>query len=239
MNTPLVQGQFGYQMTKGVGTNMPYLVNKETGDRNFVNKAQLGSMGGNVGGVGGQQIPGAGGVGGTDFGSLKTILTLAALSNPKNASKYSTIMSMVGELEPQEPSAYEQKKEEAKQVETKTERKLKELENLYLNNDLAKGSTGGIWTSIETIINPGGPYARYKSAVKSIRPRLARLAGDTGALAVQEQIAQEKLFPTARYTRSEAIQQFNMARRMLGLPERDFSNIGGSSITDFAGGYER
>ena len=101
------------------------------------------------------------------------------------------------------------------------ERVLSTLEDYYFKNKLHKGMTlEGLTTSVTGVVDRNSPYYRYKRALKSARVALARVAGDVGNLAVQEQLAQEKGVPDALYDRQNAIEQFNLMRQNLGLKPR-------------------
>lgn len=173
--------------------------------------------------------------GGIDYKAIQEKLFKLGLANPKNASKANTLFEMAGKLGPSDAQ-----KEDARKKDTAVNN-LELLENMYFNNGIGKGPAGGILSELEALVSPGSTYKRYKNAVGSMRPGFAKLAGDTGNLAVQEQIAQGKLFPTARFSNEEAIEAFKTARQRFGLPERDYASLVknyGKGVSGFASQYE-
>jgi hypothetical protein len=117
------------------------------------------------------------------------------------------------------------KTELAKMVNPQADRLVTELENYYFQNDLAMGNLGGVFADIGTKLDPNSPYAIYKNMLESKRPQLAKLAGDVGNIAVQEQIQAGKPFPTARSTKKMAIERFQQIRKNFGLPERNYNDL--------------
>ena len=162
---------------------------------------------------------------GDSSGDLRQILLMQAINNPKKASQISTILNMLPA-----PSADDLKKQSAKQLALQN---ITQLEDLYFSNKLYKGPglSGIITDFLGPKLQPGGGYGMYKNTVESMKPTFARAAGDVGNLSKAEQEAAAKNFPTARYTRAQAIQRFNEARERFGLPIADYSNYGGVKDT--------
>ena len=162
--------------------------------------------------------------GGDTSSALKSILLMEALNNPKKASQISTILNMLPT-----PSADEVKRTDAKKLAAQN---IDQLEQSYFGNKLHQGGVRGAMTTwFGTKLDPYGPYGQYRNLVNSMRPTFARAAGDVGNLSLQEQLAQGRLFPTARATRAEAIKSFDAARVKFGLPAGDYSSYGGVSNT--------
>lgn len=111
---------------------------------------------------------------------------------------------------------------------------LTDLENLYFGEpgkegDQAKGRLGGIWSSAKAKIGMNSKLNRFNNYLMSIRPTLAKAAGDAGNLALQEQIMAGKIIPTTYSTPEEALGQFSDARSRFGLESKNLSDISGPS----------
>jgi len=160
---------------------------------------------------------------GGDSSDLRSILIMKALQNPKQASQISTILNMLPA-----PSTDDLKKQSAKQLALQN---ITQLEDQYFGNKLHKGNNpSGIFTTLfGGKVAPGSSYGQYINTVESMKPTFARAAGDVGNLSRAEQEAAAKNFPTARYSRTEAIKRFNEARKRFGLEERDYTTITGSA----------
>ena len=93
------------------------------------------------------------------------------------------------------------------------------LENKYTSKKLAKGRIGGLFATIlgATGFNPD--VTDYQTLRESIKPQLAKGAGDVGNLAIQEQQAAIGQIPTVYSTPEEADLQFATARKKFGLSE--------------------
>ena len=126
-----------------------------------------------------------------------------------------------------EQSADEQKRDRAK---ADAERVFTQLEDKYFSaNDgksLAKGRLGGIVANVEARAGANPDLNSYRQLRDSLRPTLARAAGDVGNLALPEQVNAVKEVPTEFNTTAEAYQYFRDARKRFGLPERDIHKIG-------------
>jgi len=132
-------------------------------------------------------------------------------------------------------SAAEQKKLDAA---TNADRILKQLEDNYYGakgaeGDLAKGRVGGISATLLEKIGMNAPLRNYKDLLVSIRPTLAKAAGDAGNLALQEQIMAGKVIPTAFATPEEAALKFKTVRARFGLPERNLEEVQGPPLNQF------
>lgn len=168
---------------------------------------------------------------GVPLDQLKKAFGIMSLANPKSATTLNTILGMVT-IKP--PTAAEIKDKLAKQ---NADRIITQLENQYFQSRLHYG-TGVKGTLAEltyplsgtAIGNPNDPYAVWKNNLESMRPFLAKAAGDAGNVALQEQIQAGKPFPNARANKQTAIQRFSEIRQKFGLPKRSYDNIdsGGS-----------
>lgn len=112
---------------------MPYIIDKTTGQEQFVDKSQLGrqmqppTMEG-VSGAGATGVGGAGFDMASIYESVKPLLLMQALQDPKNASKYATVLGMGEKIYNKEESvAATKKKEEMKRAELLYD----ELDKLY------------------------------------------------------------------------------------------------------------
>ena len=131
------------------------------------------------------------------------------------------------------PSAAEEKTTQAK---ANADRILTQLEDLYYGGkgeegDLEKGRVGGVGASLMATLGINTPLNVYKDLLKSIRPTLAKAAGDAGNLALQEQIMAGKVIPTEFATPAEALKKFKTVRARFDLPERDISGVSGPPKT--------
>jgi len=112
---------------------MPYIIDKTTGQEQFVDKSQLGrqmqppTMEG-VSGAGATGVGGAGFDMASIYESVKPLLLMQALQDPKNASKYATVLGMGEKIYNKEESVAATKKKEEKEL---SQTLFKELDNLY------------------------------------------------------------------------------------------------------------
>jgi len=97
------------------------------------------------------------------------------------------------------------------------------VEAYYFDNKLAKGWPSGLLDELEAMVTLNSAYARYKRLAKSVRVDLARIAGDTGNLALQEQLVQEKLLPDARFNKKDAQEMFKLVRTRFNLPQSKYT----------------
>lgn len=141
----------------------------------------------------------------------------------------------------QEPTVQEREisreEREKKEVQRKVETFITNLENMYFNNQLHYGPQKGIIKNIETFIRPGTALDRYKNTLHSQAVKLAKQAGDVGNIAWQEQLAQIKAFPGARWKKQDAIKQFKTIRKNLDLPERKYSDLGEKRVDELLDEY--
>jgi len=161
---------------------------------------------------------------GGDMNSLlRQALLIKALQDPKNVSKYSALSGMIQQQEPSASEITENKKKE------NTEQLISQLEDYYFGNKLYKGNTAQgayLQSPLLPIIDPNNAYLTYKSNLESIRPQLAKAAGDSGNIALAEQIQSGKPFPTSRFNKKSAERNFKEIRKKFGLEERNYDNIG-------------
>lgn len=164
----------------------------------------------------GQTYTGGTNTGGINSQALQQTLGAAAAKKGDYGTAFSILNSDVSGL-----SADDKKRQQSI---ARGERVLSTLEDYYFKNRLAKGMTlDGVMTSITGAVDRRSPYFRYKRALKSARVALARVAGDVGNLAIQEQLSQEKAIPDALYNEKDAKEQFNLMRQNLGLkPRKDY-----------------
>lgn len=118
-----------------------------------------------------------------------------------------------------------------KRTKDRAEKTLEELENLYFGNpkkgdELHSGRLGGLLAKLRVITGTNPQLKTYEATIQRSRPFLARAMGDVGNLNLEEQIAAVKQLPSGFSTPEEAIQGFNSARRILGIPERDYTGLG-------------
>jgi len=180
------------------------------------------------------QTTGAPSVGATDVQDqsslVRSMLQMKALQDPKNASKYSSILGMF----PETPAA---DIKTAKQGEN-AERVIRQLEDQYLFNKreaLAYGRVDGAYqTYIANIASGKNPELRtYLASRDRNKPFLARAAGDVGNLSAPEQERAVAQLPTALSTPEEAIQGFEAVRQSLGLKPRDLVGEATTKQPDF------
>jgi hypothetical protein len=114
-----------------------------------------------------------------------------------------------------------------------TERVVGQLEDIYFGKEgeesLAFGKSGlggrlpGVTKKIERQVSPGEPGSAterlntYLRTLESIRPQLAKAAGDSGNIAFQEQLQAGKGLPQPTDTPTEAIEIMQSARQKFGL----------------------
>lgn len=154
---------------------------------------------------------------------LRQVLLIKALQDPKNISKYSALSGMIQQQEPSASEITENKKKE------NIEKLISQLEDYYFGNKLYKGNTAQgayLQSPLLSIIDPNNAYLTYKSNLESIRPQLAKAAGDSGNIALAEQIQSGKPFPTSRFNKKSAERNFKEIRKKFGLEERNYDNIG-------------
>ena len=106
------------------------------------------------------------------------------------------------------------------------EKIISQLEDMYFaSKDLSSGRLGGIGEKIKSMFGFNEPLKSYESIISSIRPTLARAAGDVGALSEVEQKAAVKPLPTAYSTPEEAIAGFTAIRKRFSAPMRDYNDV--------------
>lgn len=118
----------------------------------------------------------------------------------------------------------------------KAETLIRELEQLYLGNEgelplsFAKEQVGGrlpgTIKQFQKNVAPGtfpesDRLNTFQRILESSRSTLAKAAGDSGNLALQEQILAGKALPDANSTPQEAVELFKSVRKKFDLPESD------------------
>lgn len=137
-----------------------------------------------------------------------------------------------GDVKPQ-LSADEQKKQDAKM---NAARIIQQAEDLYYgkadttSDDLAYGRIGGLLQSVSGKLGYNPSLTTYENFLESIRPTLARAAGDVGALSEQEQRAAIKILPKATSTKEEAARAFKEVRRKFGILDTPTKTSTGSKF---------
>lgn len=161
---------------------------------------------------------------GTETGGVNPLNLLFASLIAKNPKQTTALSAMHGLLKPKEKSEAEKESDKKK---SDAERMLTQLENMYFKKKLHYGnSPKGIYAeTLAPMIDPDADYVRWKKLLDSERPMLAKLAGDTGNLALQEQIQAGAPFPTARYDKKSAAESFADIRTKFGLPERTYEKL--------------
>jgi len=157
--------------------------------------------------------------------SLKTLFAGLIMSNPK---QYSALNAVFEKLKKPEKTAAEIESEKKKQD---SERIVTQLEDFYLNNKLYYGNNikGFYGDALAPKVDPNSPASKYKALLESVRPYLAKAAGDSGNLAFQEQLQASKPFPTTRFNKKSAEDSFKEIRKKMGLPERNYETSSDSN----------
>jgi len=151
---------------------------------------------------------------------------MAMLMLPKaDADKLANFIKMT------EGSVEEQKISRSKEA---TEQIITQLEELYLGGRLFSGGKGvgarisGKAREISAKLGYEPDIMVYMSMVDSVRPTLARAAGDVGNLSEAEQIAAVGALPQSpTATKEEAIKGFQEMRRKFGLKKVNYSKLYG------------
>lgn len=196
---------------------MPRVIrNKKTGEVRVIDEKELSSYGI---GTQAQAQTGSESSGGDEF---KKLLLAAALADPKNISKYTGLSSLAEGLYPKQTD----KEKEKAGAEEDFERITKLLENQYFGlesgeKEIGRGRLGGLLSKGKAAIGLDPRLRNYEALVQSVRPTLAKAAGDVGNLALQEQIAAGKLLPTAFSTPEESRGGFEILRERFGAQPRE------------------
>lgn len=206
---------------------MPYLVDKTTGQRQFVDRSSLGGT---------QQTTGSA-TSGMDPEILRQILLQAAIQSPKDASKYATILNLAT---PATASADKEKQQSQAEI----ERIITGLEDMYFFSDRGPltygvpGELGRLSARMEQFnaqqradYNP--ELLNYMSQRDSIRPKFVKAMGDSGNFSDSEQKKAVNSIPTGLNSPTEALQFFAWTRNKFGLQARDIEgelNKSGSSV---------
>jgi len=125
-------------------------------------------------------------------------------------------------------TANEQKKADSQ---ANSERIIRQLEDTYFGLDdgskemLASGRLEGMSKTARAKLLGINPKLKvYLDTLDSVRPTLARAAGDVGNLTETEQKAAIGAIPKATATAEEAFLGFEAMRKKFGLPERDIKS---------------
>jgi len=152
----------------------------------------------------------------------------AKLSDPQNSSLYDSIIEEIDRKTKLQLGV----SEKAEEGEAGT-RAVELLEKQYFGADgeqpLAFGKAGvggrigGVFKELERKVAPGQPGSpterlnTYIRTLESVRPQLAKMAGDAGNIAFSEQLQAGKGLPQATDTPTEAIEMMQSAREKFGL----------------------
>lgn len=131
-------------------------------------------------------------------------------------------------LEQAEKFKPEKTDQESKKQEAFRDRVIKDLEDIYFSEGIAKGNNIQGWLDqilTNTGVSENSPYTRFNKYLKSTAVALAKASGDVGNIAWVEQLAQMKAFPGPRNTSERAQQLFGDVRSKFALPTRDYSKI--------------
>lgn len=152
---------------------------------------------------------------------LKTTMAALMIANPK---KYNVLEAIYEKMKLPEETETEKK---ARQSKDAAQRIVTQLEDMYLGNKLHYGNNikGFYGDSLQPMVDPNAAASRYKAFLDSARPYLAKVAGDTGNVAWQEQLQAGKPFPTTRFDKKTAIQNFIEIRKKFGLPQRKYGSV--------------
>lgn len=159
--------------------------------------------------------------------SMKQLLLMAALQDPKNVSKYTGLASLVGEVYPGQTAAEKEKAasdEDANSI-------ITQLEDLYFGSQsgpLAYGRTEGASQRIQAALGNNPDLSTYLAVRGSVGVKLAKAMVDVGNISIVEQENALRNLPTGSNTPEEAIRYFKSMRAKMGVPERDYG-------TDFKG----
>ena len=161
--------------------------------------------------------------GGQDVNTmLQQILLQAALKEPKYASRYSSILGMLGTINPPVSEA-----EKTRKVAKETANRIVGLlEDRYYGGGttpkLAYGRVKGIWESLNAKIGTNPDLNSYLALRNSVRPTLVKAMGDVGNFSVVEQQWAIANVPTGLNTSKEAENYFRDLRAKLALPEKTY-----------------
>jgi hypothetical protein len=111
-----------------------------------------------------------------------------------------------------------------KDAKANIEKIVNQLEDFYTTNKLAGGwvgslQGGGLIGNIGALAKQNPNLVAYQKLRESVKPQLAKAAGDVGNLAVQEQIAAIGAIPTEYNSPEEADIMFKQARKKFGISE--------------------
>jgi hypothetical protein len=152
---------------------------------------------------------------------LNQVFAALIAQKPKQVTALNAIYE---KLKPKEETAAEASARKSKED---ADRIIGQMEDFYFKNKLHYGNNlkGITANTIEPIINPNSPAARYKAFIESSGAFLAKAAGDSGNVALQEQLLARKPFPTTRFKKSTAEENFKELRKKFGLSERNYNSL--------------
>lgn len=162
--------------------------------------------------------------------AIKDALVIRAKTTGELPSDAETRNYVISKL----PTDFKEKDPAKSKIQQEAETSLKELEDIYLNGPegpLALSKTGDVMRlggriealKASQIAGENPQLKTYMAQLKTMGPRLAKLAGDTGNIALQEQLKALEGLPKPTDTLEEALMTINSTRRKFGLPERDLS----------------
>jgi hypothetical protein len=205
--------------------------NKKTGEIRQVEENELGNYIG-----GGQQQIGGGAQGiNPDMASqmiqqylMKGMAGAGSTAGGRYLTQAQTLKDLFGMSETAEQTNKKMSKVQGQEV-------LKMFEDQYFFNprgplSYATSGVGGrasgfqeeVLAKISADYNP--ELAAYMASLESSRPLFAKAAGDVGNMSASEQENAIKSIPKGRNSYEEAKLFFNMMRKRMGLPERDFDS---------------
>lgn len=168
---------------------------------------------------------------GMDINKVNTLLQMKALSDPKNASKYATIMNM---FKVNKPSATELAKQETKKHAQNAIKQMDKTLNLWEN------------IPITARLNPFGKYnspqkASYLAAKNLANYTLITMVADKRITDAERKIFMQN-FPTMYDTKKVAQNKINTSKQMMAAysdiePIETSTNSGGVDILDDVGSY--
>lgn len=163
--------------------------------------------------------------------AVQNLMKMAALKSANNPSEYKTVLDMF--TTPKLTAA----EIATQQSKTNADRIITQMEDFYFKNKLYYGNNAkGIFANtVGPMLDPNSPSAQYKAFIESNGAFLAKAAGDSGNIALQEQLLSRKPFPTTRFQKKTAITNFTEIRKKFGLPERDYNSLTDTSANSQMG----
>ena len=198
----------GWGTEKEDGINMPFVIDKTTGSRQFVDKNQVQA---------GSTSP----MGEMDQDQILQMYTSGAFGAPGStgAGRYLTQLKELGVLGEEEDQGIKNKNSH--------DSRLGVLESLWFpNEDKLALPEQGNWVKRQThklgkLYEGSSEYELFRRYARTLGATLAKAAGDTGNIAWAEQAAQLQALADADLTKEEAQVAFENIREGLDLPKRD------------------